>query len=212
LPRISRVHTVTRMKPRVALVAAGILGLGLTVQSAAAAPVLGAARAAAGSSAIAASDGTTPKQPAERVVPEPKAAPISTQAIGGGYIFVPINPYRSFDSRLIGPLPGGYVDRFSVLTDIYGVQRIPDDAVAVTYNLTVTDTMGSGFAAIYPIDIDWPGNSSINWTAPGTTVANGGTVAIGNFLSVTGGVEVYIGPDLDSVGTHYLIDITGYYV
>jgi hypothetical protein len=200
------------MTPRLALVATGILVLGLTVQSAAAAPVMGGARPAASSSAIATADDTTPKQPAERVVPEPKPVPISTQAIGGGYIFVPIDPYRSFDSRLIGPLPGGYVDRFSVLTDIYGVQRIPDDAVAVTYNLTVTDTMGAGFAAIYPIDIDWPGNSSINWTAPGTTVANGGTVAIGNFLNVVGGVEVYVGPDLTSVGTHYLVDITGYYV
>ena len=138
--------------------------------------------------------------------------PVTTEGVAGGYVFVPINPFRSFDSRRIGPLPGGFVDRFSVLTDEYGIPRIPSDAVAVTYNLTVTATTGAGFAAIYPVDIDWPGNSSINWTGPGTTVANGGTVAIGNFQDVIGGVEVYIGPDLASVSSHYLIDITGYYV
>lgn len=190
---------------------AGVLVLAVTVQSAAAAPMPNTA--AVPGSFASAGDGTASKEPAERVRPtEPKAMPVTTEGIAGGYVFVPIDPFRTFDSRRIGVLPGGFVDRFSVLTDEYGRPRIPSNAVAVTYNLTVTDTTGAGYAAIYPVDIDWPGNSSINWTGPATTVANGGTVAIGDYLDVIGGVEVYIGPDLPSVSTHYLIDITGYYV
>lgn len=159
--------------------------------------------------------------PVERVVTghqerTPKALiadPTSfTEGVAGGYVFVPINPFRTWDSRAtgLGRLPGGLVDRFTVLTDMNNVQRIPAEAVAVTYNLTVDDTLGAGYLALYPVDIDWPGNSSINWTTSRTTLANGGTVAIGDWGGVVGGIEVYNG--LSSPGTHFIIDITGYYL
>ncbi|MFM8528108.1 MAG: hypothetical protein ACKOD2_00210 [Ilumatobacteraceae bacterium] len=130
-----------------------------------------------------------------------------------GYTFVPINPYRAFDSRgLPYYLQGGYTNRFDVLTDEYGNSQIPYGVVAVTYNLTVTSTFGEGFFSIYPVDIYWPGTSSINWTSSGQTIANGGVVAIGDYGGVYGGVEVYVGPNRPGVATDYIVDITGYFI
>jgi hypothetical protein len=132
--------------------------------------------------------------------------------IAGGYVFVPINPYRTFDSRQYqnGFQFGGHEVYFDVITNTNGVQQIPSDAVAVTYNLAVDNTTGSGFLSVYPADINWPGNASINWTTTGTTLSNGGTVAIG-FLDAPGQIAVYVGPEL-LIGTDYVIDITGYYI
>lgn len=133
--------------------------------------------------------------------------------IAGGYVYVPVNPYRTFDSRSYtnGFLPGGWAMYFDVITDASGAARIPSNAVAVTYNLAVTNTAGSGFLGIYPANIGWPGNASINWMASGTTLSNGGTVAIG-FGDAAGQIEVYAGPAAAGVGTDFVIDITGYYV
>ena len=87
------------------------------------------------------------------------------------------------------------------------MQQIPETAVAVTYNLTVTETSGSGFLAVFPADVAWPGNASINWTGSNQTVGNGGTVAIG-FLDGPAQMRVAMG---GTGSTHYIIDITGYY-
>ncbi|MEO6124702.1 MAG: hypothetical protein ABIR32_13440 [Ilumatobacteraceae bacterium] len=143
-----------------------------------------------------------------------ETASLRPEGIAGGYVFVPINPFRALDSRdyVDGYLFAGDTWAFDVISDQSGGARIPTGAVAVTYNLTVTDTSGGGgYIAIYPANIDWPGNSSVNWTASGTTLANGGTVAIGNFNG-PGKVEVYVGPAGGPTGTDFLIDITGYYI
>ena len=133
--------------------------------------------------------------------------PLSAQGIAGGYVFVPINPYRSYDSRYFteGFLIGGDEEYLNVLTDEYGRQMIPSDAVAVTYNLTATGNVGDGgYLALYPGDIYWPGNSSINF-GPNSTIANGGVVAV----DAAGGIWVRLGSGY--VATNYILDITGYY-
>jgi hypothetical protein len=41
-------------------------------------------------------------------------------------------------------------------------------------NLTVTNTgAGGGYVAVFPANIGWPGNSSINWTNANENIANG---------------------------------------
>jgi hypothetical protein len=146
------------------------------------------------------------------MAPRAEAGPARTEGIAGGYVFVPINPFRAYDSRSYadGFMGGGDTVYFDVLTDQNGAAMIPADAVAVTYNLTATVTLNSGFLAIYPADIYWPGNSSLNWTQTNQTLANGGTVAIGN-LDGPGQVEVYCGP-ATYLGTDFIVDITGYYI
>lgn len=132
-----------------------------------------------------------------------------------GYSFVPIAPFRAYDSRsyIDGYEIGndGYDTYFTVLTDTNNNPRIPIGAVAVTYNLAITDTTGSGFMGVFPASGNWPGNASINWTFTGTTLSNGGTVAI-DFYDDYGQVAVYTGPELGSVGTDFIMDITGYYI
>ncbi len=138
--------------------------------------------------------------------------PARTEMVVGGYLFVPINPFRTFDSRAY---PDGFMRArdtwfFDVLTDQVGSPMIPASAVAVTYNLTIAGTLGGGYCALYPADIYWPGNSSINWTQSGQTIANGGTVAIG-FLDAPGQVEIYCDTTGGSAGTYFILDITGFY-
>jgi hypothetical protein len=119
----------------------------------------------------------------------------------------------SIDSRLFsdGLLVGGYEVYFDVLTDIWGAGVLPSNAVAVTYNLTVTETVGAGYLSIYPGDSTWPGTSAINWQSSGETIANGGTVALGTYTA-PGQVFVLCGPGSDAVGTKFVLDITGYYI
>lgn len=141
-----------------------------------------------------------------------KTTPPRTEGIAGGFVFVPINPYRAFDTRRIATnvMVGGKEIIFDVLTNEDLVAQIPSTAVAVTYNLTITQTVGSGYLSIYPADINWPGTSSINFTTSGQTLANGGTVAVG-LGSFLGELAVYCGPNAN-IAANFIVDITGYYI
>ena len=134
------------------------------------------------------------------------------QAQLSGYTFTPINPYRAYDSRpyVDGFLLPGQGVYFEVLSDVNGTQQIPASAVAVTYNLTATGTFGAqGYLAVFPADINWPGNSSINWVASNQSIANGGVVALGA-RSGPGEITVYCG-QVSLTGTDFIVDITGFY-
>lgn len=139
-------------------------------------------------------------------------APAQTEGIAGGFVFVAITPYRTLDSRnyVDGFMFGGDEVVFSVLVDEFNVPRIPNTAVAVTYNLTVDGTVGAGFCAAFPGPALWPGNSSINWTGSRQTIANGGVAGIGR-LDEDGQISIYCGPTSRSIGTDFILDITGYY-
>jgi hypothetical protein len=139
-------------------------------------------------------------------------APTMTEGIAGGFVFVPITPYRTIDTRSYsdGFMLGGDELVFSVLIDESNTTRIPDGAVAITYNLTIDNTVGVGYCALYPGSRVWPGNSSINWTGTGQTIANGGTVAI-DFYTDFGQVSAYCGPPAN-LGTDFIVDVTGYYI
>lgn len=144
---------------------------------------------------------------------EPGAFDASAE-LNAGFIYLPITPYRTYDSRenFPGRITTDEEQVFTVLTDRFDVPQIPATATAVTYNITVTETQGGGgFLAIYPADVFWPGNASINWTLPGTTVGNGGTTAIG-FWTADGEIAVLMGAGDPLASTDYIIDITGYYI
>jgi len=141
-----------------------------------------------------------------------EAVPPNVEAVSIGYTFVPINPFRAYDSRSYANafMFGGREIYFDVLSDQYNTPVIPTNAVAVTYNLTVTSTVASGYLAVYPGNTTWPGNSSINWSATGQTLANGGTVAVG-YYDAPGQIRVLCGPS-GLLGTDFILDITGYFV
>jgi len=127
--------------------------------------------------------------------------------------FVPVAPFRAVDSRLFnnGDMFPGVEVWFDVWTDTLGEARIPSDIKAVAYNLTVTGTVGAGgYLSVFPANVSWPGNSSINWSGPNLDLSNGGVVAVGN-LTGPGQVSVYTGM-VPRTATFFIMDITGYFV
>jgi hypothetical protein len=72
-------------------------------------------------------------------------------------------------------------------------------------NLTVTETEGAGgFVAVFPANVPWPGNSSINWFGAGQNLANSVTTAVDPSAQITirGG----------AASTHVVIDRIGWLV
>lgn len=136
-----------------------------------------------------------------------------------GYIapsteFIPITPYRAYDSRLPGVPTPGVLARLSSRQVAVGnaidgtgavatANVIPADARAITYNLTVTGTTGDNYLAVAPGAAVASPASAINFAA-GQTLANAATVSLD-----AGAVKVFCG---DNVGSaHFIIDVTGYY-
>jgi hypothetical protein len=123
------------------------------------------------------------------------------QGLRIGYVppaqaFVPISPvHRVLDTRLSGGKLGPNEERIVPL-------GVPSFAKAAVTNLTVTDTEQAGFVAVFPANVAWPGNSSINWSETGQNLANGvitATDATGN-VKIRGGVSP----------THVVVDVQGY--
>lgn len=77
-----------------------------------------------------------------------------------------------------------------------GEERVIDlgfaGARGAVLNLTVTRTgAGGGYVAVFPADIAWPSNSSINWTGPNENVANGVITALdaNGLIRIRGGAS-----------------------
>jgi hypothetical protein len=132
---------------------------------------------------------------------------------GVGYFYIPANPAfhtispaRAFDSRLgSGPIFSGQTRTISVATTTGGAPLVPPTASAVVYNLTVADTVATGFLGLFPAGTAWPGNSSINWFTPGELDANGGIVALGGDRQI----NVICG---GGGSTDFIVDVTGFFL
>jgi hypothetical protein len=127
--------------------------------------------------------------------------------------FVATDPRRVHDSRLAGgPLAHGQSSVVSVANAINpwtGTVTVPDfvppGATAIAYNLTVTNTVGSGYVQIAPGDAGGVTASSINWTASGQTIANGLVVR----LDAARRIKLFeAGP---GSSTDVIVDVVGYY-
>ncbi len=129
--------------------------------------------------------------------------------------YVPVVPYRAYDSRLPSSPNKGVLAPKSTRT-IYirdaingsgavgtaGV--IPANAKAITYNLTVDGATSSNWLAVAPGNATVTPSSAINFEG-GQTISNAATVPID-----AGNVKVFCG---DMTGSpNILIDVTGYYI
>jgi hypothetical protein len=120
-------------------------------------------------------------------------------------VYQPYGPLRIYDSR--DPGSGGLLHAGYVRTLTPGSPP-PVTDMAYTYNLTVTDTEGAGYLAIYPSDIPYPGTSSINWYTGNQIVANNVFTAFAS----DGSIDVFCGVGntqfvLDLVAISSVIDI-----
>ncbi len=94
--------------------------------------------------------------------------------IGDSDDFRPIPPIRVKDTRLDNGEP--LDDEESIAVDIVGLPTIPDDALAVFGNLTVTQPTGPGYLQAYPDAV--PMTSNLNYRA-GMTAANAVVTTLG---------------------------------
>ena len=125
--------------------------------------------------------------------------------------YYPITPTRLLDSRT-GPGFTGVLYSRCPRTFVVTGGAIPDDATAVTGNLTVTNQSSQGWLYVGPEPLGNPGSSTLNFPS-GDDRANNVTVALGSTtvdgvakgsLSVT-----FVAPG--SGTTHAVFDVTGYY-
>jgi hypothetical protein len=115
-------------------------------------------------------------------------------------------PQRLYDSRNTG---GIFMTGETRTLDIAGVlSGIPSYATSVIGNLTIVNTVGQGFAVIYPKGSSQPATSTINWFGSGQIVANGFSIALGGS---PGGIAVHTEAS-QSNATHIIVDISGYIV
>ena len=151
----------------------------------------------------------------------PAADPVAAEADNAvvGATFVPVTPYRAFDSRSLpicsgdlGPFDPGDAVVIDVAVDENGCNLILPESgvVAVTYNITAVNTVGQGFLSVTPVGAPSGSTSAVNWTETGQIVPNGGVVAVGDAFEQEGCcIVVEMGP---SGSTNFFLDITGYYI
>jgi alpha-tubulin suppressor-like RCC1 family protein len=120
--------------------------------------------------------------------------------------YVPLTPKRVFDSRHGLGLPTAKIAaQGTVSVTVAGAGGVPASNVsAVVLNVTVTDTVSSGFVTVFPGGAVRPSVSNLNF-ATAQTVANLVTVGVG----ANGNVSLFNG---SSGSVDLLGDVSGYYV
>ena len=123
-----------------------------------------------------------------------------------GATFVPLDPVRAYDSRNDfgtgekGPLAAGS----SRIVDVGASAGVPQDAVAVAYNLTVVGMEGAGYLTVAPGDTETlPLASTINYSGSGQMWANGYITGVDE-----GRLEVFA----QGSSTQFIVDVVGYYL
>lgn len=132
--------------------------------------------------------------------------------------FHAITPTRVYDSRAAAPAQGvlgaGGNKTLSVkdgrdLTtgNVTVADLIPAGTTAITANITVVNTVGSGFLAVNPGGNTTVSAATVNWFASGQILNNGVNVT----LNATRDVTVICGGGTGAQ-TDFVIDATGYYL
>jgi hypothetical protein len=130
--------------------------------------------------------------------------------------FHAIAPVRVYDSRAAAPTPGVLAPNASRVVSVKDARNnsgavvtadvVPAGATAVTYNVTATATTGPNYLAVAPGDAATrPEASSLNWGG-GYDIANAAVVKLDGSRQV----KVFMGDQGGS--SHFIIDITGYYI
>lgn len=128
--------------------------------------------------------------------------------------FHAITPTRAYDSRRPVPAPGVLSGGANRIVDISlgrnletGASTgtiVPAGAGAIAFNLAVTETTGGGFLGVAPSYATEVTAATINWSAAGQDLNNGSITLIGNDRKV----KVFAGGG----STHFVLDITGYWI
>ena len=114
-------------------------------------------------------------------------------------VFVPLAPTRIVDTRSSSP----FGRMAAGITASVNAVAVPDDALGVTQNIIMIGTDGYGYVTAFPTGPAAPPVvSNGNATAPGQTRSAFSLTGLGG-----GASSYYV-----SVGTHLVVDVTGYFV
>ena len=124
-----------------------------------------------------------------------------------GARFVPMTPGRRLDTRSAAPregLTGAFAANSARTLIVSPYQGVPNNATAITGNLTVVNQTRAGFVAVTPVATNDPSTSTLNFPlgdirANGVTTPLAANGSLGLVFKATGGT------------THILLDITGYF-
>lgn len=117
--------------------------------------------------------------------------------------YVAVTPTRVLDTRKAAiPLVHDEVRSLQVA----GLVPVPETAVAVAMNVTVTQPSGDGFLTVWPGGSTRPGTSSVNFEA-GESVPNLVTVGVGADGEIL--IHDFLYPETGT--THVIVDVVGYY-
>ncbi|HUF98997.1 MAG TPA: CHRD domain-containing protein, partial [Ilumatobacter sp.] len=126
----------------------------------------------------------------------------------GSAHFLP-TPLRAYDSRIAPAtkLTSGGTRTISLATGVDGADMVgiavPPGATAAIVTLTATETDGPGFLSIFSADSAAPLTSNLNYTVAGLSIAVSTQVAV----DAGGQIKVLAG----AAGTHFIVDVVGYY-
>jgi hypothetical protein len=124
-----------------------------------------------------------------------------------GATFVPVSPARLVDTRSATGIGRSLVAGTPATFQVTGRGNVPNDAVAVTGNLTVTQQSASGYVSLTPEPPGTtPSTSTLNFPL-GDNRANNVTVRLGSGGTLTATYSSRAG-----AVTHFIFDVTGYFV
>jgi hypothetical protein len=123
-----------------------------------------------------------------------------------GSTYIPVAPVRALDTRLYNG-EGRFYSHQAMTFCVTGCVPVPDDAVAVTGNLTVTGQSTAGYVFLGPTPVDNPRSSTLNFPLHDTRANN---VTVG--LDSNGNLSATFVGSTSSASTDLIFDITGYFV
>jgi hypothetical protein len=121
-----------------------------------------------------------------------------TASTGTEGLFIPVTPYRVADTRSGGRLAAG--STLTLLAAASGTAAAGRSGLAM--NVTATQSAAPGFVTVWGQSTR-PTASSLNLTAAGQTIPNHVVMAAGG----DGGVRLFT-----DGGTHFVVDVAGWYV
>jgi hypothetical protein len=128
------------------------------------------------------------------------------QPVGWGTTYNAISPLRVLDSRTKVGVSGGFAANAPRTFQVAGTGTIPDDAVAITGNLTVTGQSAGGYVSLTSAPTSTPSTSTLNMPV-GDTRANNVTILLSNTGTLSAVYKAGAGK-----AAHLLLDVTGYFV
>jgi hypothetical protein len=154
-----------------------------------------------------------------RLSPQGTEGAVGVQAVSGPLSLHTISPKRYVDTRYDGggPFPPQgatgevFIWDFGLPDYFPGdvVNELPENALAIAFNLTATGGSSAGHLRAFPADSDvLPRVSNVNWVT-GQTVANFAVVAAASGEGFTASVAFH---NASAGSVHAIVDIFGYFL